>query len=106
MLAGEAFGLIKGLAVTDESYVQAWETLDSRYDNPVLQYTPLLESIFHKGNMGFSRQSTMDMLTKVTNVIHSRQALNLVKEWGEVTTIYGLAGQFNDPIAEQWKKLI
>jgi hypothetical protein len=106
VLTGEAFGLIKGLAVTDESYAQAWETLDSRYNNPVLQYTPLLESIFHEGNMGFSRQATMDMLTKVTNVIHSRQALNLVRDWGEVQTMYGIAGQFNDTLSEQWKKLV
>jgi len=85
VLAGEPYNLVKGLAVTDESYAQAWATLDYRFNNPQIQYLPLLEAIFNRSNMGYSRQASLDILTKLTNVKQSIQALNLEQDWASVT---------------------
>lgn len=103
-IGGEAENLLKHIQVTENNYLQAWNTLKERYGNKRLIVNSLLKRLFaQKKIMNQSANSIKALLDTTSECINNLQNLNISTDSWDPIIIFLVVQKLDPESHKQWE---
>lgn len=106
-LSGDAETLLRGVAVTAENYLEAWNILKKRYDNKRYVANSIFKKFF--GQRNITQESAINikqLLDTSVECINALKHIGLPTEYWDAIVIYIIVLKLDENSIKQWEETI